>query len=110
MPLYEFDCESCGGFSVLKRIVARNDGQPCPACGRTAQRNVISAPALACMPSAARHAAQVNERSRHEPRHSAQDHAHDMAVHGSGATHGNHSCTEGATKTFLGKRPWMISH
>jgi putative FmdB family regulatory protein len=109
MPLYEFDCTSCGAFSVLKPIVERNEAQACPRCGSAAQRNAISAPALACMPSTARHAAAVNERSRHEPRDSAQDHDH-RNVCGSGASIGNASCTQGGTKSFLGKRPWMISH
>ena len=109
MPIYEFDCASCGGFSVLKTLAKRNDAQACPACGGPAQRNLVSAPTLACMSSTARHAAEINERSRHEPLHSHDAHHH--GAHCSGASKpADASSGVGAAKTFPGRRPWMISH
>ncbi len=104
MPVYEFECARCGGFEVLKPLASRNDTQHCHTCGAIALR-LTSAPALACMPSVVRHAASVNERSRHEPRHaSAAAHYHGPAGRCIGAEQGT------KPKTFPGHRPWMLSH
>lgn len=45
MPLYDFECESCG--DIFEEIVDL-DGvvPPCPRCGGTRCRKLISAPAI----------------------------------------------------------------
>jgi putative FmdB family regulatory protein len=41
MPIYEFECESCGErFEEL--VVAGADSVPCAACGSTATRRLLS--------------------------------------------------------------------
>ena len=107
MPVYEFHCSACGDFTIPKPLAARNDAQPCPMCAALAERCLISAPAVARMPSIARHAATINERSRHEPhRFSAKDRPASDAQKNSAST----SAGASAAKAFPGKRPWMISH
>jgi putative FmdB family regulatory protein len=105
MPTYDFKCADCGVFSVLKPIAQRAAPQPCPGCGRIAER-VLEAPRLALMPQAGRHAAAVNEKSRHEPRLSQASHPHGC---GCGA-HGAASSASTSPKSFPNARPWMISH
>jgi putative FmdB family regulatory protein len=42
MPLYEYNCRSCGSaFELLRRIQSRYEAATCPVCGaRNAQRRV----------------------------------------------------------------------
>jgi putative FmdB family regulatory protein len=45
MPIYEFECESCG--EVFEIILDMNESSPsCPACGGTECRKLIGAPAV----------------------------------------------------------------
>lgn len=108
MPLYQYECAACGdGFTRLKSVARRDDAQQCLTCGEDASRVVVAAVALSCMSSSARIAASVNERSRHEPRHSTESGpcAHRADAGGSAA-----QVSPGGLKTFPGQRPWMISH
>lgn len=43
MPLYEFDCPTCGCFEKLRTLAQREQPLACPSCGAIAKR--IFAPA-----------------------------------------------------------------
>ena len=108
MPIYEYECKDCGGFSVQRKMAERNNSQSCPHCEQEASRVMLTAPAFAGMPALSRVAHATNERAAHEPKSSKQ--------HGKGC-----GCCSGAKskkapdgsslpKAFPNKRPWMISH
>ncbi len=43
MPMYEYRCDACGErFSLLQPMSAPRDGNPCPVCGDTRTRRVMS--------------------------------------------------------------------
>ncbi|WP_150739154.1 FmdB family zinc ribbon protein [Pandoraea anapnoica] len=116
MPIYDFECGSCGTFAVMRRIADRDAPCHCPECGGEGAR-VITAPALALMGNASRTAHATNERAANAPRQS-----------GDGATPrhraGCSCCSGGSGKVSLATtgnesasslkrpsgRPWMISH
>jgi putative FmdB family regulatory protein len=64
MPIYDFECASCGPFSVMRRIADREKPCCCPDCGAQGDR-VVSAPSLALMGGARRAAHATNERAAH---------------------------------------------
>jgi putative FmdB family regulatory protein len=102
MPLYEYECSDHGVFEQLASMAERQAAQPCPCCERPASRVIATATAVAAMPAAARKAHALNERSRHQPRSSAQ------LRHGKG-------CSCCAPKPLIRpsvapRRPWMIGH
>ena len=111
MPFYDFTCEACGDFRLLRTMAQRNRKAACPDCAVPAKR-VILAPNLAVMTPLARRAATVNERSRHEPRVST---GHSC---GSGCGCGTPVRKKRMKKTKLGTlqtgkpsaRPWMLGH
>jgi putative FmdB family regulatory protein len=67
MPVYDYDCERCGGFSARRSMQEAGQPLPCPTC-QTRARRVISAPYLATVSKHVRLAQARNERSAHEPR------------------------------------------
>lgn len=113
MPIYEYLCEDCGEFTALRPM--RDSAAPCacPECGAAAPRVLISAPALATMSAAKRHAHATNERAAHAPKTSAEyqaGHKHGPGCACGGATSKATLKTPDGAKTFPSKRPWMISH
>jgi len=42
MPTYEFDCQGCGTFEVVRSMAELRPEEPCPACGDRAER-ILSA-------------------------------------------------------------------
>ncbi|HYG89437.1 MAG TPA: zinc ribbon domain-containing protein [Azospirillum sp.] len=113
MPVYEYECRACGGFTALRPMAEFQDPQPCPECGAVAPRVIHTAPAFAGMPAAARRARATNERSADSPRLSSQG-GH---VHGPGCGCGAGQKTPNRTlyhangaKSFPTNRPWVINH
>jgi putative FmdB family regulatory protein len=111
MPVYEYACGDCGGFTAVRPMSQYREPQPCPGCGASAPRALLSAPAFSAMPAASRIAHATNERSAHAPRASAEV----GKRHGAGCS----CCSTGksnavkapdGSKMFPTKRPWMISH
>ncbi|KVL21169.1 FmdB family zinc ribbon protein [Burkholderia sp. MSMB1826] len=111
MPIYDFECASCGPFSVMRRIADREKPCCCPDCGAQGER-VVSAPSLALMGGASRAAHATNERAAHAPRQSGDG---PPLRHRAGC-----SCCSGGAMKLAGTasdglkrpagRPWMISH
>jgi putative FmdB family regulatory protein len=107
MPTYDYCCENCGDFAVIRRVAERDDDCVCPACGAQARRT-LSLPALSLMASSSRAAHQVNERAAHAPQRSGE-YKH---RHGPGCGCGSASApmAPSGVKGAFGGRPWMISH
>jgi putative FmdB family regulatory protein len=112
MPVYEYLCDDCGPFTLIRPMVEYAEPQPCPDCHVQAPRVLMTAPRLATMSSARRLAHGTNERSSHAPQVLSQLNA----AHGSGC-----ACCSGkssrftrrgkdGSKSFPTSRPWMISH
>jgi len=110
MPYYDYLCEDCGPFTAYAAMADYDRPTCCPDCGGAARRALFTAPKLAILGGSVRRAHETNERARHEPGRSSS--------HGSGC-----SCCSGGSKkksgtfhrpdgskSFPGKRPWMISH
>lgn len=53
MPLYDYDCDSCGSFGETAVPLRDYDpkGVPCPECGCLARRRVPAVPVVGPMPS-----------------------------------------------------------
>ncbi|MFC0400078.1 FmdB family zinc ribbon protein [Paraburkholderia rhizosphaerae] len=116
MPVYDFQCATCGPFAVMRSIAARDLPMCCPDCGASAAR-MITAPALALMASMQRSAHATNERAAHEPRHASGPAARHPS--GCGCCSGSRIALAGASGSAQpgalknpsgGRRPWMISH
>ena len=109
MPVYDYACESCGPFTVLRPMAQFKDPHDCPDCGGECQRAFLTAPRISGMDPGLKAAHATNERSRHEPRRSRS--------HGAGC-----GCcspkksprlmtkSKSGAKGFPTARPWMISH
>lgn len=67
MPVYEYECATCGVFPEFRSMDERDIPVPCAICDTAAPR-IISAPNLSVMHPLQRMAAARNEKSQHEPR------------------------------------------
>ena len=116
MPFYDYACDECGEFSLLRNVSDRDLPAACPVCLAKSLR-VVTAPNLSLMAPVRRDAFARNEKSQHEPgvktRHSC----------GSGCGCGSTGAVgKKSTRTVdLGKvgkfdttrkpkRPWMLGH
>jgi putative FmdB family regulatory protein len=105
MPVYDYACEACGPFTVMRPMAEFRDPHACPDCGGTSPRAFLTAPRLAGMDPALKAAHATNERSRHAPRRSGS--------HGAGCgccSPKKTTAAPAAAKSFPKARPWMISH
>ncbi|MGV7030989.1 FmdB family zinc ribbon protein [Methylobacterium symbioticum] len=106
MPVYDYACESCGPFTVMRPMAEFQHPHDCPDCGATCRRAFLTAPRLSGLDPATRAAHATNERSRHAPRRSGS--------HGPGcgccAPRKTAASAPAAAKSFPNARPWMISH
>lgn len=119
MPLYEYECGTCGVFTALKKMSESNAPAQCEQCGCESER-IISAPHLAILGKQQRAAHELNEKSANEPR---------VARRSSCGCTGKHTCKTTADKAKAGNskkaagnasglqmqtkktaRPWMLGH
>ncbi|MEC5398101.1 FmdB family zinc ribbon protein [Uliginosibacterium sp. H1] len=109
MPLYDYQCQDCGQFEVMRRMADREAPVHCPQCGAAASRLLV-APSFASMSTELRVAHSTNERARHEPKRSG-GHVHGPGC-GCGSSTGKSATVKApdGSKAFPTKRPWMISH
>ena len=110
MPVYEYECETCGTFADFRAIDQRDAPAPCEICDRPAAR-VISAPNLSVMHPLNRMAAVRTERSRHEPRVGLKT----ACCSGRTCTHrrpknANPEKPALRASTKRNRRPWMLGH
>lgn len=111
MPVYDYLCDDCGPFTVMRPMAECDAPHDCPDCGGVAPRAFLTAPYFAAMDAGRRQAFATNEQSAHAPRSLSK------SQHGAGC-----SCCSGTSsmrytrkhkdgsKSFPTKRPWMISH
>jgi putative FmdB family regulatory protein len=64
MPVYDYECASCGTFEAVRRIVERDDPAACPQCGATAARVTIGAPSVGGPAAGAEEAGSYGMRHR----------------------------------------------
>jgi putative FmdB family regulatory protein len=108
MPIYDYLCADCGSFQDERPMAEYDSPQPCPGCGGSAPRALLSAPSFALMDGGKRRAHATNEKSAHAPR----------VARGHGASCGcckpakrkAEAVSAPAAKSFPGRRPWMLSH
>ena len=62
MPIYDYECKSCGPFTAMRPMAEFRDPCACPACGSGAPRTFLSAPAIAGMDATGRSARASDER------------------------------------------------
>ena len=67
MPLYDYECQSCGTFREWRSMAEWETNAPCPSCLLPSPR-LAAAPMLAVLSSNNRIAHERNERSAHEPK------------------------------------------
>ncbi|WP_213229187.1 zinc ribbon domain-containing protein [Caballeronia sp. NK8] len=111
MPIYQYECEFCGSFDVMRSIADRDAPHLCPECGTQTTRAITSTAMLSLMPQSRRDACATNERSAHAPtsskslgyRHGPSCACCKPKVGSSG------DAARSAMKSPAG-RPWMISH
>lgn len=115
MPIYDYDCESCGPFRETRPMAKSDEPCECPECGEPSSRAFFVMPAFACMDVSKRSALATNERASHEPALSGSERG--RRLHPSNCS----CCRPGAktratllrpdgAKSFPTARPWMISH
>ena len=113
MPVYEYLCNTCGGFAAMRPMAQAALGHACPDCGVEAPRAMLSAPAFAGRDRAGRIARDINERSAHAPKESGKTEPHKHSAGcGCGSGIGKTVTVKApdGSKAFPSKRPWMISH
>ncbi len=112
MPVYEYECRSCGVFTAIRKMSESSDAAFCQECGSESER-ILSAPKLAVMAKTQRLAHERNEKSAHEP---------NVGRRSSCGCTGSHTCnTTTKVNPDTGKaalqmqtkktaRPWMLAH
>jgi len=121
MPIYDYQCASCGEFSQMRPMAESALDHACPQCGEDAPR-IISAPRLSIMDPSNRMRWERNEKSRHSPA---------VARRSSCGCTGAHTCGSSKTsspgkdktrpvdpeakpalraQTKKTARPWMLGH
>ena len=106
MPTYDYACDRCGPFELVRPMAEYAQKQPCPACGEAAARAILNVPALGNMDAGRRAAFATNERSANAPQRSAGRHP---ASCGCCKPRSLKAETVGAASS-PGSRPWMIGH
>lgn len=124
MPIYDYDCRSCGAFRSWAGLSDAQVESACPVCGRLAPR-AVSMPFLARMNPNTRIAHARNEKAAHEPMVMSRQElqasgSKRSALFGDNRAHLNHhghkygdSRQEGedsGLRRAHGARPWMIGH
>jgi putative FmdB family regulatory protein len=114
MPLYDYNCDACGTFTLSRSVAERDIPAACPECQSKTAR-ILSAPNLSLMPTGRRLAFARNEKSQHEPGIKTRHRCGTGC--GCGSSTGN-SRTRTVDLGKVGKfeisrkqkRPWMLGH
>jgi len=109
MPLYDYECRTCGEFQEWRSMSEWEAAAPCPSCSVPASR-LVAAPMLAVLSSNNRIAHERNERSAHEPKvvrraDLPRDHHHHGAPHSPLIRQ-----QFGEVHKSPADRPWMVGH
>ncbi|HLV82941.1 FmdB family zinc ribbon protein [Devosia alba] len=111
MAVYDFQCQDCGTFTVMRPMARSAEPCACPDCGEPAARAFLSVPYIAGMDPARRTAHSTNERARHEPKRGGSAHGPGCSCCSDGGKKGRSTLVRpDGSKSFPAARPWMISH
>ena len=115
MPTYEYACEACGTFTMLRPIAQRNEPSQCPYCAGPGGPLQVSAPALQLLSTNQRKAIAGNERSANAPQtvgeyQESRRHPTGCSCCGTRKKELPSKANPLGLKTRTGPRPWMISH
>lgn len=110
MPVYDYECGTCGLFTALRPMSECAEPLGCPECGASSPRAFVVAPAFASMDSGRRLAFSTNERSSHEPKLSAHGAGCSCCAPGKLKQRSRTQQAANGAKSFPSARPWMISH
>lgn len=112
MPVYDYQCAQCGGFTLVRPMSQSAQAGDCPTCRSAAPRVIGAGLMLARLSVAERTARDGNERSAHAPRESRQGGLRHGAACGccSGGRRAAGLAGAQGPKGFPGRRPWQISH
>lgn len=120
MPLYEFECSTCGVFTALRRTSDSGLSAQCEECGCDSPR-ILSVPRLAIMGKVQRSAHERNERAAHEPRTGRRSSCGCTGTHLCKSGSGNGKPAAPKVNAVTGTlalqmqtkktaRPWMVGH
>lgn len=104
MPMYQYECERHGSFTLMRPMSRSGEDGPCPTC-ESASKRVINAPTLFTMSPLKRDAAARNEKSRHAPHVCSSGCGHG---HARPRSAGNPDV--GKLQAYTGPRPWVVEH
>lgn len=118
MPVYEYLCENCGDFTAMRPMSEYKDPQPCPDCGASAPRVLLTAPHFSGVPRETLIAHATNERAANAPmsvgEFAAKKHPSGCSCCSSGmksrSKKSKTATAASGAKSFPSARPWMISH
>ncbi|WP_377811094.1 FmdB family zinc ribbon protein [Azospirillum sp. A29] len=115
MPMYDYECPTCGDFTEMRPMAECSLPQPCPYCEVPSRRVIRRTPAFSTVSAATRTAHATNERSADRPSLLSEvgpKHKHGPGCGcGSGGGKGRSVLrTPDGAKGFPTARPWMISH
>jgi putative FmdB family regulatory protein len=107
LPLYDYECGSCGPFREWRNMSEWEAKVPCPSCFHPAPR-LAAAPMLAVLSSNNRLAHERNERSAHEPKVMRREDLPNRHRH----RHVNPLIKQqfGDVHQSPTSRPWMVGH
>jgi putative FmdB family regulatory protein len=111
MPLYDYECVTCGEFREWRSMSEWEARVPCPSCSLAAPRRA-AAPMLAVLSTNNRIAHERNERSAHEPKVVRREHL-PPAHHHHGHGHGINPLIKqqfGDVHKSPPDRPWLVGH
>jgi putative FmdB family regulatory protein len=109
MPVYDYECAQHGAFEALRPMSESAAQQPCPRCGNSCARVMLSFARLGLLSTTERRARTRNEVSAHQPKTSAQL-RHEL---GSGCCSGAErqaAASDAPVARKFSGRPWMINH
>jgi putative FmdB family regulatory protein len=120
MPLYRYDCETCGPFQAWARMNESTKKVQCPNCCIPKPR-AVAAPFIARMDTATRKAHARNEKSAHEPMVMSRHQVEKSGRSRHGHSHAKDACfgarNPGASRLennyrvhTAPNRPWLIGH
>ncbi|MGS0736958.1 FmdB family zinc ribbon protein [Pseudomonas sp. GG8] len=115
MPTYEYECQTCGSFTMLRPMDQRHQPCQCPICAGDGGRLILSAPSLPTLSSNQRMAITTNERSANAPQTVGEYQQNRRHPSGCSCCAPSKPVTPSKAnplglKSKTGPRPWMISH
>jgi putative FmdB family regulatory protein len=104
MKVFEYKCEKCGVFDLVRPLGLRSHPGPCPECGKLSQR-IISIPNMSQIDKNKKDRIERNIKAQHQPHICGVGCDHEDHV-----STPSHSVAQPKFKEYTGPRPWVIEH